>query len=138
MKSLLRPSPRRSGRVLAFLALGVFPPAILSGCDKLFHKDVDAGVDAAAEVVVEDAAVEIPAAEPVESVEPPKTTPGLLVRGDAGAKHLDAGLHDAAVPVPPVIDAGKIPTPIPSGMRLPAIPSGLRIPSGFPSRFLPR
>ena len=86
---------------------------------------------------MEDAAVVVASVDPAVSAPVASTVPVpvVVVHTDAGAKHVDAGVHDAAAPVVP--DAGKIPTPTPSGLRVPTLPSGLRIPSGIPSRFLP-
>lgn len=138
MTSKLRQPQRNSGRVLAFLALAVLPPAVLSACGSLFNKDVDAGADAAVEVVDAAPVVE---AEPVESAPLASTvpTPVVVVRTDAGAKKVDAGtVADAAAPAA-VVDAGiPIPRPVPSGLKVPGLPSGFKIPSGIPSRFLPR
>jgi hypothetical protein len=132
MKTSGTQSQRKSGRVLVFLALAVFPPAILTACGSLFHKDVDAGADAA---IVEIDAAPVVSVEPIESAPLASVVPVPVYRTDAGVKHVDAGIVDAAAPVV-VLDSG-IPRPLPSGMKIPTIPSGMRIPSGFPSRFLP-
>lgn len=120
----------KSQRVLAFLVLAVFPPAVLMACGGLFGKDADAGADAAVVVSAEPTPSVAPvetAAEPaaVESAAPAKV---VVVNRDGGTKVVDAGSA--------VVDAGKIPTPNPDAGKIPnPIPGGLKIPSGFPSSF---
>ena len=144
MKSSRRQSQRSSGRVLAFFALAVLPPAALSACGSLFNKDADAGADAAAVALVAlDAVAPLVSADPVGSapLASAARAPVVVVRTDAGTKKFDGGvLVDAGARVV-VVDSGiprPVPNPIPSGMKVPGLPSGFRIPSGIPSRWLPR
>ena len=142
MKSSRRQSQRSSGRVLAFFALAVLPPAALSACGSLFNKDADAGADAAA-VAALDAVAPLISAAPVGSapLASAARAPVVVVRTDAGTKKFDGGVLVDAGAVVVVVDSGiprPVPSPKPSGMKVPGLPSGFRIPSGIPSSWLPR
>jgi len=135
-------------RALAFVVLAVSPPVVLAACGGLFGaKDTDAGVDAAAVVVVDAEAVivpvEAPSSAPLESAgaatDAKPTAPGVRRdpgAADAGGLPSDAGkAADSGIPTP---TPKPFPSAFPSGFKVPALPSGMKVPAGFPSQLIPR